>query len=100
MENGDGVLAHGRDKETEVLQGPISEECLATLQGFGLSVATTRTFKLREIHVVHGLQQKMDTPEQAALLSSCGKDLDSSPAEGMPDIEWKTATRRRLRLFL
>ena len=45
----------------------------------------------------------MDTHNKAAFLANCGTDVgasrtETSPEHGMPDDEWKTAARRRLRL--
>ena len=46
---------------------------------------------------------KMDTNSKAAFLANCGTGVgaswtETSPEQGMPDDEWKTAARRRLRL--
>ena len=72
-------------------------------EGFGFSFSISRTLKMHEITTAHKLWTKLDTTGKAAYLANCGPGVgatwtETAPEQGMPDDEWKTAARRRLRL--
>ena len=76
--------------------------------GSGECVEGTRFFifhqlNTHEIITAHKVWSRLDTPEKAAFLANCGQGVGATWTEtalekGMPDEEWRTAARRRLRL--
>ena len=60
--------------------------------------------KTHEIITAHKLWTRLNTSERAAFLANFGQGVGATWAEtaseqGMPDDEWKTAARRRLRFW-
>ena len=71
-------------------------------------VEGTRFFIFHQPHpentTAHKLWSKLDIPGKAAFLANCGQGVgatwaETAPEPGKPDDEWKTAARRRLRLW-
>ena len=99
----DGSLNVGQDERRETMTGPFKWDLVNAAKGNGFSFSISRTLRVHEIITAHGLWMKMDTHSKAAFLANCGTGVgaswtETSPEQEMPDEEWKTAARRRLRL--
>ena len=99
----DGSLDVGQDERNETMTGPFKWDLVNAAKGNGFSFSISRTLRVHEITTAHRLWTKMDTNNKAAFLANCGTGVgvswtETSPEQGMPDDEWKTAARRRLRL--
>ena len=99
----DGSLNVGQDERRETMTGPFKWDLVNAAKGNGFSFSISRTLRVHEITTAHRLWTKMDTHNKAAFLANCGTGVgaswtETSPEQEMPDDEWKTAARRRLRL--
>ena len=85
------------------MNGPFMCDLVNAAKGHGFSSSISRVLKMHEITTAHKIWMKLDIPGKAAYLANCGTGVGSTwtetaPEQGMPDDEWKTAARRRLRL--
>ena len=99
----DDSLNVRQEERSETMTGPFKWDLVNAAKGSGFSFSISRTLKMHEITTAHKLWTKMGTHNKAAFLANCGSGVgatwtETAPEQGMPDDEWKTAARRRLRL--
>ena len=99
----DDSLNVKQEERSETMTGPFKWDLIDAAKGYGFSFSISRTLKMHEITTAHKLWTKLDTTGKAAYLANCGSGVgatwtETAPEQGMPDDEWKTAARRRLRL--
>ena len=107
FDSGLGVVVDSLDvkqeESIETMTGLFKWDLMDAAKGLGFSFSISRTLKMHEITTAHKLWTKLDTTGKAAYLANCGSGVgatwtETAPEQGMPDDEWKTAARRRLRL--
>ena len=107
FENGlgefDNSLNVVQEERDETMTGPFKGDLIDAAKGLGFSFSISRSLKMHEITTAHKIWTKMGTHNKAACLANCGSGVGAiwteiAPEQGMPDDEWKTAARRRLRL--
>ena len=99
----DDLLNVKQEDRNETMNGPFMCDLVNAAKGLGFSFSISRVLKMHEITTAHKIWTKLDIPGKAAYLANCGTGVGSTwtetaPEQGMPDDEWKTAARRRLRL--
>ena len=99
----DDSLNVKQEERSETMTGPFKWDLMNAAKGYGFSFSISRILKMHEITTAHKLWTKLDIPGKAAYLANCGTGVgatwtETAPEQGMPDDEWKTAARRRLRL--
>ena len=99
----DGSQNVGHEDKRETLMGPFQWDLVNASKGHGFSSSISRTLKTHEVITAHKHWSKLDIPEKAAFLANCGQGVgatwtDTAPEQEMPEDEWRTASRRRLRL--
>ena len=85
------------------MTGPFKWDLVNASKGNGFSSSISLTLTTHEIITAHKIWSKLDVPEKAAYLANCGQGAgatwtETAPEQGMPDEDWRTAARRRLRL--
>ena len=99
----DDLLNVKQEDRNETMNGPFMCDLVNAAKGHSFSFSISRVLKMHEITTAHKIWSKLDIPGRAAYLANCGTGVGSTwtetaPEQGMPDDEWKTAARRRLRL--
>ena len=99
----DDSLNVRQEERSETMTGPFKWDLVNAAKGNGFSSSISRTLKMHENITAHKLWTKMDTHDKAAFLANCGTGVgatwtETAPEQGMPDDEWRTAARGRLRL--
>ena len=89
----DGTHNIKHDDTAEAMTGAVKWDLVNALKAHGFSLSISHTLKTHEIITAHKLWSRMQTADRELGPRGLKK-------QGMPDDEWKTAARRRLRLWI
>ena len=91
-------------KRAEAKTGLFKWDLVNASKGHGFSISIRRTLKTNEIITAHTLWSSplrklrfWQTVDREGVVATWA---ETAPEQGMPDGEWKTAARRRLRLWI
>ena len=99
----DGTQHVEHEDRSETMTGLFKWDLVCASKGHGFSSSISRTLKTHEIIIAHKIWSRLNVPEKAAYQANCGQGVgatwtETAPEQGMLDEEWRTESRRRLRL--